>query len=174
MLREVGEVPLPFEQVVVEVLASRLAVEGFKVKPSSPPYRNRLVTFSREREGQLERVRFGRRVYDEEAMRSYALEDEVDRAPGMPDGQKNWLSRHLLSVQILVNSGNSNLLRSGRVGTTLDEVWWDFNGEDRLRLLLRDKVLPLLLTVGMRSFDEALEDRPNADDRKRALQENVA
>jgi hypothetical protein len=174
MLKVIDVTPLSFEQVVVDVMTLKLAEKGFTLRPTSPLYKNRLVTFSRERSGQLERVRFGRRVYSEEAMRTYALEDEVDRAQEMPDGEINWMSRHFLSVQLLVNSGNSNLLRNGVVGTTLEEVWWYFEGEGGLRRLLHEEVSPPLFTVGLESFDDALEARTNPRGRERVLQENVA
>jgi hypothetical protein len=174
MLKVVDVAPLSFEQIVVDVMALKLAGEGFALRSTSPLYKNRLVTFSRERKGQLERVRFGRRVYSEDAIQSSTLEDEVDRAPMMPDGEIHWMSRHFLSIQILVNSGNSNLLRSGTVGTTLEEVWWYFEDEDGLRRLLLEEVSPPLLTAGMESFDDALEARTNPKGHERVLQENVA
>lgn len=159
----IDEAPLSFEQAVVDVITPALAGQGFTLRPTSPLYENRLVTFSRERQGQLERFRFGRRVYSEDAVQSPALEDEVDRAPEMPGGEINWLSRHFLSVQILVGPGNSNLLRNGTVGTTPEEVWWYFEGDAGLRRLLLEGVSPLLLTAGMRSLDSALELRADQE-----------
>jgi hypothetical protein len=174
MLIEVERVPLAFRQVVEKEASAKLAAEGFQLQSPFHLYENDLVTFSRQRQGQFERVRFSRCVYTEEDRQESGLSDEVDRAPEMPDGEKMWVSRHLFSVQIIIDSATGNLLRSGRVGTTSGEVWWDFESEDGLRLLLSEKVLPLLLTRGMECFDDALTDRYNANGRQRVLHENVA
>jgi len=174
MLVEVESVPLAFQQVVEKEASAKLVAEGFQLQPPFHLYENDLVTFSRQRQGQLERIRFSRCVYTEEDMQEGGLSDEVDRAPEMPDGEKMWVSRHRLAVQVIIDSATGNLLRSGRVGTTSDEVWWDFKNEDGLRLLLREKILPQLLTRGMESFDDALADQHNASDRQSVLHENVA
>ena len=170
MLKQATDGALAFDAIVVKQMSGLLTAQGFQVEPPLPPDTNNFLLFTRKRHGQVERVGFCRRIYREEDMSKCELNDVVDYAPDEEEGEDLWASRHFLSVQIITNYSHTNLLTSGRVGTNDEGIWWHFADENDLKRQLR-KITKLLLTVGLRSFDDALEDSLG---RERVLQENVA
>lgn len=159
MIREVKDTPLDFQKIVTDEVGASLAEHGFRLQPPAyPQAEGRLVPFGREREGQREKIWLGLRLYDAEEMAAGVKEDEVGSPRDDAQG-RFWASRHYMSVQIVTNYTNADLLRTGKIGwSDTDEDWWYFKDEEELRQKLHDEVLPLILTVGLQKLDDRLED----------------
>lgn len=158
MIRQVKLPPFEFERILSEELDEPLSPSNFRLQPPLPSDKNVLVIYAREREGQCEQIWLSRRLYDTEAIAMEIEDDDVDAPYDDLQGQF-WPSRHCLSVQVISNYTTTNLLTNGKAGVARErENWWHFKDEADLRRLLHDKILPLLLTVGLERFDDRLED----------------
>lgn len=160
MITEIKGEPLAFEQVVREEVEAPLAERDFEWQPAFHLYKEAQITFERHRRGQRERVEFWRGLYDEADLADPSLteDDEIDRMPDHPDGERYWASRHSLFVQLIVGEASTGYLHTdGSRYFREDRQRWDFGDEADLRKTLRDRIMPLLLTVGMEEFDESLE-----------------
>lgn len=170
MIHKVGNALLPFEGIVVEEMSVPLVRYNFQLSVPLQSDKDQLVAFVRERQGLQEKVWFQRALYNEEQMRANDIDDEVDQMREDEQG-KFWLSRHYLSVQFIISHlvrhpgykpytshTTSDLLSTGKVGMRRnDENWFYFADEKDLRRLLQE-ILPLIITVGLQSFDDHLED----------------
>ncbi len=162
-IRIVDVAELPFEQIVAEELGDALAAHGLQLAPPFPKFKNRIVTFRRQRlQGIKEKIEIIRALHDAEHMRAEDAEGEVEAEPidfgdEVHGADPYWVSRHSLTIQFIVDGATNWLQTDGRAGVS-DEHWWDFTDEQDLRRLLRDRLLPLILTAGMQRFDDRLED----------------
>lgn len=110
----VNAAPLAFEQIVLAEMTTPLAAHGFNHEPPFHLFKNKSVTFLRERQGQQERIEFQRASYSEEQMQTPATDDEVEYEPHcFEDEQRCWVSRHFMVVHFIVNGAFNNLLTSG-------------------------------------------------------------
>lgn len=150
--------PFPFEEIVKEVCSEPLAAQGFDWKPPAPSWwKNITVDFQRERCGKLEQLWTGRRGYNEEVLGAY--DDEVD-IPARNSFGLTYPSRHLLYVNLVSYGGNATLQTDGSRYQQNNDYFY-FADEKDLRVVLHEKVLPLLLTVGLQHLDDCLEDAQN-------------
>lgn len=158
MIQEVNTAPLQFERIVVDVMKEPLGEHGFELQQAFHLYWNELVTFERNRQGQRERIRFGRACYNEETIKSDA-DDEVDRGRHDEHAGQEWLSRRRLYVQLITGEATTQHLHTdGQPFEREEKSMWYYQNEADLRRMLREDTLPLLLTVGMQEFDYSLED----------------
>ena len=162
MIREVHAPPLEFERIVVAAVSAPLAEHGFRFTEPFHLYKNELVPFTRERRGFEETIEFCRRIYRPDEVEAGEFSDEADRFRRADPQDVFWVSRHLVGVQLLSDKyGRGDLLTTGRTGwSATGEDWWRFTDEADLRRVLRDEVLPLLVSVALPYFDEALEELP--------------
>jgi len=170
MIREVNTPPLVFEHIVTEGLTAPLAAYGFQFEEPFHLYKNELVPFMRERQSVRESIEFGRCIYDAEEMAASTKEDEVNEPYESGQG-KLWRSRHFLYVQLITRyiisypgcdsyttHKSSDLLPNGKAGwSPTGDNWFYFADEEDLRRRLQE-ILPLILTVGLQSFNDHLED----------------
>lgn len=189
MIREVDEARLEFERIVIEEVSASMAKHGFALERTFHLSQGHLVQFIRERQTQRERIRFSRYLYDEEQVRTGTLDDgssfeawlvgkkrpvddEVDRAPDRPNFEqmdRYWVSRHLLGISFSVDeTTHSRMNKDGSLYMKAEDEWWYFADEAALRQLLRG-LLPLVLKVGLRKFDDDLEDLPRRRESQRRL-----
>lgn len=158
MIEENKSSPLVFEHTIIEAVTLPLAERDFQRQPPIQVHQNELVIFERKRKGIREEIWFSRRSYNVEDMATSIEDDEVDTMKQNIQG-KYWLSRHLLSVNLVFDFQNGQLLPKGQLGwRDSKEDWWYFNNEGDLRRVLSEAVLPLILSVGLQSFDDSQED----------------
>jgi hypothetical protein len=159
MMQQVNAPPLAFERKVRDVSAALLVRYGFQCAETFPLYANEQVEFVRYRQGQRERISFGRRSYGEEHMADPNKEDEVDGFRESGQG-KFWPSRHLFHVGYYVNYAGADLFPNGKIGYSLSGAeWWNFTDEADLARRLRDEALPMILGAGLKWFDEELDNQ---------------
>lgn len=116
------------------------------------------VLYSRERGGVEQFIGFIRKYYSDKYDKD--CDDEAEKEPHLADeNDKHRYSRHFFEVTLVINHGGRNLLTTGEAGIGRNgEEYWYYEDEEDLRTLLREKIIPLLTTVGMKDFDEQLED----------------
>jgi hypothetical protein len=163
MIRQVNVPALAFEKIVREVLTAPLAKYGFAFEKTFHLYVNELAAFVRWRQGVREVIRFGRCVYDDEALENLERDDEVD-SPRVDEHFGNlWVSRHFMYAQLIINGGHTDLFPCGKIApafhpSSAGKDLWHFTDEADLARRLRDEVLPYLLTGVMEWFDVSLDD----------------
>jgi hypothetical protein len=157
MIQQVNAPPLEFERTVREVVTDALGSYGFHLDADAPSL-NTFVSFVRRRQGQWEKINFGRAWHDEKSMTNPNEEDEVDLCQEDEQG-KFWPSRHFLYIQHYVNYGGANLFPNGKISHSLaQEHHWRFIDEADLARRLRDEALPMILDASLKWFDVALDD----------------
>jgi hypothetical protein len=116
------------------------------------------VLYSREREGVEQFIGFIRKYHSDKYDKD--CDDEAEKEPHRADeNDKHRYSRHFFEVTLVINHGGRNLLTTGEAGIGRNgEDYWYYEDEKDLRTLLREKIIPLLTTVGMKDFDEQSED----------------
>lgn len=161
MINIVNTPPLAFEQIVVEELAQPLNKRGFRHTPTFPLYKNQMVVFARQRDGQKEKIELQRATYNPEQMQITDTDDEVELAPiPYEDDYPLRVSRHTVCIRFVVNGATNWLQCNGRAGTG-EDCWWHFTDESDLRRLLRE-LLPVILAAGEETFDDVPLKVPTA------------
>lgn len=168
MIKVIGKPPIKFERIVKETTEDSLLKFGFTFWGDFPsaPEEDASVIYSRMRNGIEEQIRFCHRNYSNEYDKTEIDEVEAKRlyldgkdTEFYDENQFYWTSRHWFEVILVINYGNRNLLTTGEAGIGRNgEEYWYYEDEKDLRTLLREKIIPLLTTVGMKDFDEQLED----------------